>query len=72
MLVTLTKIVLSTIESATVQSAETTYLENEAGFRMDLFQDIMATDKIAEGLRTFLKDGADLKSVLKARLIGAA
>lgn len=42
------------------------YAVDEARFRMDLFDDRAATDKINESLRIFLKDGAELKSMLRA------
>ena len=44
------------------------YLHNEAKFRLDLLNDAMATDKINESLRIFLKDGAELKSLLTSAL----
>ncbi|KAJ3552659.1 hypothetical protein NPX13_g11062 [Xylaria arbuscula] len=44
------------------------YGYNEARFRFDLFNDHMASDKISESLRIFLKDGAELKQILRAAL----
>ncbi|KAG9943301.1 hypothetical protein KCU85_g8773, partial [Aureobasidium melanogenum] len=41
------------------------YLIHESDFRLDLFEDQPATDKINESLRIFLKDGAELKRMLK-------
>jgi len=44
------------------------YLDHEARFRLDLFGDQAATDKINESLRIFLRDGAELKSILRTIL----
>ncbi|KAK8845294.1 transaldolase [Kwoniella newhampshirensis] len=44
------------------------YLDNEAKFRWALFDDVMAFDKLHEGIRGFAKDGATLKDLLKAKL----
>ncbi|KAF2022415.1 transaldolase [Aaosphaeria arxii CBS 175.79] len=40
------------------------YINDEAKFRLDLFEDAAATDKIAESLRIFFKDGEELKRML--------
>ncbi|KAG9604648.1 hypothetical protein KCU77_g519, partial [Aureobasidium melanogenum] len=42
------------------------YLTHESDFRLDLFADQAATDKINESLRIFLRDGAELKGMLEA------
>ncbi|KAG9571415.1 hypothetical protein KCU71_g229, partial [Aureobasidium melanogenum] len=42
------------------------YLTHESDFRLDLFADQAATDKINESLRIFLRDGAELKHMLEA------
>lgn len=39
----------------------------EPGFRFSLNQDAMATDKLAEGIRGFVKDQINLENLLKAR-----
>ncbi|RUS25873.1 hypothetical protein BC938DRAFT_471530 [Jimgerdemannia flammicorona] len=46
-----------------------TYLNNEAAFRWDLNEDAMATEKLAEGICNFAKDGPKLRSELKKRLM---
>ncbi|KIW88001.1 uncharacterized protein Z519_11111 [Cladophialophora bantiana CBS 173.52] len=40
------------------------YLLDEAKFSIDLFMDVMATEKINESLRIFLNDGEELKNLL--------
>ena len=42
-------------------------IENEAGFRFGMNQDAMATEKLAEGIRGFVKDQINLENLLKAR-----
>ncbi|WP_331352528.1 transaldolase [Cellvibrio sp. UBA7671] len=42
-------------------------LETEASFRFGLNQDAMATEKLAEGIRGFVKDQINLENLLKAR-----
>ncbi|ODO01840.1 transaldolase [Cryptococcus wingfieldii CBS 7118] len=44
------------------------YLDDEAKFRWELFADVMAFDKLHEGIRGFAKDGQTLKDILKAKL----
>ncbi|WWD22231.1 transaldolase [Kwoniella shandongensis] len=44
------------------------YLDDEAKFRWALFDDVMAFDKLHEGIRGFAKDGATLKNLLKEKL----
>ncbi|WVQ76470.1 transaldolase [Cryptococcus sp. DSM 104548] len=44
------------------------YLDDEAKFRWELFDDVMAFEKLHEGIRGFAKDGATLKDILKAKL----
>ena len=39
---------------------------DEAGFRFALNQDAMATEKLAEGIRSFVADGAKLEALLQA------
>jgi transaldolase len=41
--------------------------DNEASFRFGLNQDPMATDKLGEGIRGFVKDQINLETLLKAR-----
>lgn len=41
-------------------------IETEASFRFGLNQDAMATEKLAEGIRGFVKDQINLENVLKA------
>lgn len=42
-------------------------LETEQSFRFGLNQDAMATEKLAEGIRGFVKDQINLENLLKAR-----
>lgn len=42
-------------------------LESEAAFRSGINQDAMATEKLAEGIRGFVKDQINLESLLKTR-----
>lgn len=42
-------------------------LETETSFRFGLNQDAMATEKLAEGIRGFVKDQINLENLLKAR-----
>ncbi|KAG6328964.1 hypothetical protein ID866_10125 [Astraeus odoratus] len=44
------------------------YLSDELAFRLALFQDQMAFDKLHEGIRKFADDGAALKGLLKKKL----
>ena len=39
---------------------------DEAGFRFALNQDAMATEKLAEGIRSFVADGTKLEALLQA------
>jgi transaldolase len=39
---------------------------NEAGFRLALNQDAMATEKLAEGIRAFCADAVALETLMKA------
>ncbi len=42
-------------------------IETEASFRFGVNQDAMATEKLAEGIRGFVKDQINLENLLKAR-----
>jgi transaldolase len=42
-------------------------IETEASFRFGINQDAMATDKLAEGIRGFVKDQINLENLIKAR-----
>lgn len=42
-------------------------IETEASFRFGINQDAMATEKLAEGIRGFVKDQINLENLLKAR-----
>lgn len=42
-------------------------LESEASFRSGINQDAMATEKLAEGIRGFVKDQINLENLLKSR-----
>jgi transaldolase len=42
-------------------------IDTEASFRFGMNQDAMATDKLAEGIRGFVKDQINLENLLKAR-----
>jgi transaldolase len=44
------------------------YFSNEKLFRWDMNEDPMATDKLADGIRNFAKDGRKLEDELKAKL----
>ncbi|KAI7907463.1 transaldolase [Cokeromyces recurvatus] len=44
------------------------YFNNEKAFRWSLNEDAMATEKLAEGIRNFAKDGIRLEEMLKSRL----
>ncbi|VUC26316.1 unnamed protein product [Clonostachys rosea] len=44
------------------------YVNDESGFRLALFNDHMAFDKVSESLRIFLKDGQELKGILRAAI----
>jgi transaldolase len=44
------------------------YLDNEAKFRWDLFNNKMAFEKLYEGIRGFAADGETLKSTLRDML----
>ncbi|MFC3116837.1 transaldolase [Cellvibrio fontiphilus] len=43
-------------------------IETEASFRFGLNQDAMATEKLAEGIRGFVKDQINLENLLKSRV----
>lgn len=43
------------------------YQDTEASFRFGLNDDAMATDKLADGIRNFVKDQINLENLLKAR-----
>jgi transaldolase len=43
------------------------YQDTEASFRFGLNSDAMATDKLADGIRNFVKDQVNLENLLKAR-----
>ncbi|OAP59288.1 hypothetical protein AYL99_06586 [Fonsecaea erecta] len=49
--------------------ASSGYLQDEARFRLDLFMDAMATEKINESLRIFFRDGEELKKLLRDAII---
>ena len=42
-------------------------IENEAQFRFSMNEDAMATEKLAEGIRNFVKDQVNLENYLKSR-----
>lgn len=42
-------------------------IENEAEFRFSMNEDAMATEKLAEGIRNFVKDQINLENYLKSR-----
>lgn len=42
-------------------------IETEASFRFGINQDAMATDKLAEGIRGFVKDQINLENLIKSR-----
>jgi len=42
-------------------------IDTEASFRFGMNQDAMATDKLGEGIRGFVKDQINLENLLKAR-----
>lgn len=44
------------------------YAQDEASFRLDLFNDRMAFEKMSDSLRIFLKDGEELKRILRQNL----
>jgi len=44
------------------------FVDNEAAFRWELFDDAMAFDKLHEGIRGFAKDGNACKDMLKQKL----
>ena len=44
------------------------YFNNETAFRWDMNEDAMATEKLAEGIRNFAKDGCRLDQLLKEKL----
>lgn len=44
------------------------YIDDEASFRWQLFDEQMAFEKLHEGIRGFSKDGAALKELLKSKL----
>ncbi|CAG8777078.1 21568_t:CDS:2 [Dentiscutata erythropus] len=50
--------------------SKTTY--DEKAFKWKLNEDAMATEKLAEGIRQFAKDGKNLLSMLRQRLINEA
>lgn len=39
---------------------------DEAGFRLALNQDAMATEKLAEGIRVFIQDAEKLEALMQA------
>ena len=45
-------------------AAKQTYGADEARFRLDLFNDHMASDKISQSLRTYPSDGDEMKGIL--------
>ncbi|RUS16199.1 transaldolase [Endogone sp. FLAS-F59071] len=45
------------------------YFNNEKAFRWDHNEDAMATEKLAEGIRNFAKDGVKLETELRERLL---
>ncbi|UPK96797.1 hypothetical protein LCI18_007732 [Fusarium solani-melongenae] len=50
------------------KSKMSSYAQDEASFRLDLFNDRMAFEKMSESLRIFLKDGEELKRILRQNL----
>src|SRR5690606_16104381 len=42
---------------------------NESTFRWQLNEDAMATEKLAEGIRIFAKDGNQLKAILAKKIL---
>ncbi|GFZ43732.1 transaldolase [Saitozyma sp. JCM 24511] len=55
--------------SASTEKVEkVSFVDDEAKFRWELFQDAMAFDKLHEGIRGFAKDGQTLKNMLKEKL----
>jgi len=46
------------------------FVDNEAAFRWELFNDAMAFDKLHEGIRGFAKDGDACKEMLRQKLRG--
>lgn len=44
------------------------YQDTEASFRFGMNDDAMATDKLADGIRNFVKDQINLENLLKARV----
>jgi transaldolase len=54
--------------SAGEKIEKVSFVDDEAKFRWELFQDAMAFDKLHEGIRGFAKDGQTLKNMLKEKL----
>ncbi|CAH0057119.1 unnamed protein product [Clonostachys solani] len=55
-------------KSCIANGTTVSYATDESKFRLDLFNDHMAFDKVAESLRIFLKDGQELKNILRAAI----
>ncbi|CEG73422.1 Putative Transaldolase [Rhizopus microsporus] len=56
-------------ENAQAASLEkVTFFNNEAAFRWEMNQDIMATEKLGEGIRKFAEDGITLENILRRKL----
>ncbi|MDP3271067.1 MAG: transaldolase family protein, partial [Limnobacter sp.] len=53
------------IDWALAQPRET-FPDGEAAFRFELNADAMGTEKLAEGIRAFVKDSVTLDGLLKA------
>ncbi len=55
------------LSAANTGASITKLLESETSFRFGLNQDAMATEKLAEGIRGFVKDQINLENLLKSR-----
>jgi len=48
-----------------------TYIEDEATFRFDFNEDVMAVEKLREGISKFAADAVTLKDILKKKIEAA-
>jgi transaldolase len=44
------------------------YIDNEPDFRFDFNEDVMAVEKLREGISKFAADAVTLKDILKAKI----
>jgi transaldolase len=59
---------LDASSAAADKQEKVSFVDNEAHFRWELFNDAMAFEKLHEGIRGFAKDGDACKEMLRQKL----